>query len=213
MFNIRDLTNPTTSFYIIITLFVIVLSTMGLLYSFGSKKIKENIGTSLGVFGQAILIFNILLLIYDKLLQRFKEQKETVAKLNDFTTSAIGNIFGKFFYSDKENLNELYNEIIKGEYKSTEPTLTYHEENFLFVLYQTIENVYRTYYLSGAEREKYDVSQYDGWENLILQVVASPKSQLFYKQNQHLFNSLGFVDYLDKAYFSKVKLYVDIRQK
>lgn len=211
MWQIRDLTNPTNSFYIIISLFVIVLLAMGGLYYWGSPIVKKNMGNALGVFGQAILIFNILLLIYDKLLQRFREQKETVAKLNDFTNSAIGNIFGKFA-SDKEHLGELYNEIFKGEYKTPDqPKLTYEEETFMFILFQTIENVYRTYYLSGADREKYDVSQYDGWEKLILQVVASPKSQLFYKENRQLFNSLGFDDYLDAAYFTKVKLWVPIK--
>lgn len=211
MWQLRDLTNPTNSFYIIILLFGITLIVMGSLYYFGSPAVKDIMGNALGVFGQAILIFNILLLIYDKLLQRFREQKETVAKLNDFTNSAIGNIFGKFG-SDKANLGVLYNEIIKGDYKTPEqPKLSYEEENFLFILYQTIENVYRTYYLSGADQEKYDVSQYDGWEKLILQIVSSPKAQLFYKENRHLFNSLGFDDYLDSAYFSKVKQWVPIK--
>ncbi len=208
MWQLRDLTNPTNSFYIIIALFGITLIVMGGLYYWGSPTIKSMMGNALGVFGQAILIFNILLLIYDKLLQRFREQKETVAKLNDFTNSAIGNIFGKFG-SDQKNLGDLYNEIIKGQYNDPEhPKVSYEEENFLFILFQTIENVYRTYYLSGADREKYDVSQYDGWEKLILQVVASPKAQLFYKDNRHLFNSLGFDDYLEAAYFSKVKMWV-----
>ena len=209
MWQLKDLSNPTNNFYIVITLFIIALSSVSGIYYFGSPNTKLKMSSVLGVFGQVLLIFNILLLIYDKLLQRFKEQKDVLAKLNDFTVSAIGNIFNKFA-ADKKNLGTLYNEMVKGQYKTTKPELTYEEENFLFILFQTIENVYRTYYISGASKGQYDISQYDGWEQFILQTLASPKVQLFYKQNRHLFNSLGFDDYLDAAYFTKVKLYVDI---
>lgn len=198
-------------FYVITAIFVIVLATMSTIYYFASPKTKIVMGQALGVFGQSVLIFNILILIFDKFLQQIKEQKDNIAKLNDFTMNAVNNVFNKF-YGDKEHLGELYDEIFKGIIINPDkpPTLTYHEENFLFILFQVIENVYRTYYISGADRNKFDTSQYDGWEHLILKIVSSPKVQLFYSQNQYLFSSLNFTEYMDRQYFKRVKQYVKI---
>jgi len=211
MLTLTSIKNFITSnnFFIVFALFLITISSMGSAYYFGTPQMKHVLGQSFGVFSQSILIFNILLLIYDKLLQRVKEQKDTVAKLNDFTVSSINNIFNKF-YSDKDKLEELYNEIFLNKIKSTKPQLTYYETNFLFIIFQIIENVYRIYYISGADKNKFDISQYDGWEMLILKIVSSPKVQLFYKEHKYLFQSLDFNEYIERQYFKKVKMYVSL---
>lgn len=213
MLNLTAIKNFITAnnFFIVFALFLITIGSMGSAYYFGTPQMKEVLGQSFGVFSQSILIFNILLLIYDKLLQRVKEQKDTVAKLNDFTVSSINTIFNKF-YSDKDKLEDLYNEIFQNKIKSGKPQITYHEANFLFIIFQTIENVYRIYYISGADKNKYDMSQYDGWEMLILKIVASPKVQLFYKEHKYLFQSLDFNDYIERQYFTKVKQYVSLSE-
>ena len=64
------------------------------------------------------------------------------------------------------------------------------------------------YYVSGKETIKLSKDQYEGWDNFLNSICASPKVQLFYKKNYHLFSSLNFENYIGK-YFSNVKIYVN----
>jgi hypothetical protein len=198
------------AFLVVVAIFVFVLLVLTMIYFKSGPAGREIITKGMTLFGNAIMILNLLILIYTKLLERIKEQKDQVGKINDFSMTAINTIFSQF-YKEKDNLGALYGEIFEDKIDAKKPVeLDYYETNFLFIVFQIIHNVYRSYYISGADTNKYDVSQYDSWENLILQIVKSPKVQLFYKRYSHLFVSLGFNDYIEKQYFNRVPRYIDI---
>lgn len=198
------------AFLVVVAIFVFVLLVLTMVYFKSGPAGREIITKGMTLFGNAVMILNLLILIYTKLLERIKEQKDQVSKINDFSMTAINTIFSQF-YKEKDNLGVLYGEIFEDKVDKTKPVeLDYYETNFLFIVFQIIHNVYRSYYISGADTNKYDVSQYDSWENLILQIVKSPKVQLFYKRYSHLFVSLGFNDYIESQYFNRVPRYIDI---
>lgn len=198
------------AFLVIISIFVFVLLILTVVYFKSGPNGREIITKGMTLFGNAIMILNLLILIYTKLLERIKEQKDQVAKINDFSMTAINTMFSQL-YKEKANLGDLYSEIFENKINPDKPIdINYYETNFLFIVFQIIHNVYRSYYISGADTNKYDASQYDSWENLILQIIRSPKVQLFYKRYSHLFVSLGFNDYIESQYFSKVPRYIDI---
>jgi hypothetical protein len=198
------------AFLVVVAIFVFILLSLTVVYFKSGPNGRELITKGMTLFGNAVMILNLLILIYTKLLERIKEQKDQVVKINDFSMTAINTIFSHF-YKEKNNLGALYGEIFEAKVDKTKPVeLDYYETNFLFIVFQIIHNVYRSYYISGADTNKYDASQYDSWENLILQIVKSPKVQLFYKRYSHLFVSLGFNDYIEKQYFNRVPLYIDI---
>ena len=184
-----------------ISIFIFV----GIAYYYANMKKREVIQTILSMFGNFILILNILFIIYGKFLDRLNQKVSNIKDLNKLTLDSLRNIFITF-YKDPKNLGSLYSEIFEKKY-DTKPKLTYEENNFLFTIFQTIETVYRMYYISGKDTLKLSTDQYEGWDNFILAVCGSPKSQLFYKKNHHLFSSLGFEKYISR-YFNEVELYV-----
>ncbi len=197
------------AFITIMIIFIIILMVLVVSYFASGAEVRDSITKGMTLFGNSILVLNLLILIYTKLLERIKEQKDQVNKINDFSMVAANNIFSQF-YKEKSNLEELYNEIFENKIASATPKLSYFETNFLFMVFQIIHNVYRSYFISGADTNKYDISQYNSWENLILQIVKSPKVQLFYKKYSYLYVSLGFNDYIESQYFAKVPRFVDI---
>ena len=95
------------------------------------------------------------------------------------------------FYKDPKNLSSLYSEIFESKYDS-KPNLTYYENNILFTIFQTIESVYRLYYVSGKDTTKISKDQYEGWDNFVFQFVLVLKYNYFIKKITyfHLFRKL-----------------------
>ena len=200
------LDNADNITFILIVISIITFVIVGITYYYANSKNRETIQTILAIFGNFILILNILFIIFDKFIGRLNQKVSNIKDLNELTLSALSNIFTTF-YKDPKNLGSLYEEIFENKYDS-KPKLTYYENNILFTIFQTIESIYRLYYVSGKETIKLSKDQYEGWDNFLNLVCSSPKVQLFYKKNHHLFSSLNFENYIGK-YFSHVKIYVD----
>tara|TARA_Y100000389_G_scaffold204028_2_gene254591 strand:+ start:78 stop:719 length:642 start_codon:yes stop_codon:yes gene_type:complete len=185
---------------------IVISVVVGIIYYYANMKKRELVSTMLSMFGNFILILNILFIIFDKFLGRLNQKINNIKDLNRLTLTSLNNIYTSF-YKDPKNLGGLYSEIFENKVDS-KPKLTYYENNFLFTLFQTIEAVYRMYYVSGKETMKLSKDQYEGWDNFLNSVCASPKVQLFYKKNHHLFTSLNFEKYMGK-YFNNVHIYID----
>ena len=207
----KDLTNIILDnidkiILVLIITSIVIFVIISIFYYYGNEKRRDTIQTVLSMFGNFILILNLMFIIFDKFLARINQKTNTIKELSNYTTSST-NLMFTTFYKDPKNLGNLHSEIFEKKYNSN-PKLTYEETNFLFIIFQIIENVYRLYYISGKETIKISKDQYEGWDNFLISVMGSPKVQLFYKKYHHLFTSLNFEDYM-KKYFSQVKIYVN----
>ncbi len=97
------------AFLVVVAIFVFVLLILTMVYFKSGPAGRDIITKGMTLFGNAIMILNLLILIYTKLLERIKEQKDQVSKINDFSMTAINTIFSQF-YKEKDNLGDLYGE-------------------------------------------------------------------------------------------------------
>lgn len=196
--------NKLAIFLVVWSLILFIIGSL-LYYKLNENK-RKVLQTIVSSFGNFILILNIIFLVYDKLLSSVNKKISDIKDLNKISLDTINNIFDKF-YDDRKNLEGLYNEIFENKISVGEISLSYHEINFLFTVFQTIETIYRLYFVSGKEASILTNNQYEGWDNFILLICRSPKVQLFYKKNHQLFTSLNFEYYIG-GYFKNVKIYV-----
>ena len=200
------LNNIDNIILVLIITSIAVFVIISIFYYYGNEKRRDTIQTVLSMFGNFILILNLMFIIFDKILIRINQKTNTIKELSNFISNSVNLMFTKF-YKDPKNLGSLHSEIFEKKYDPN-PKLTYEEINFLFIVFQTIENVYRLYYISGKDNVKISKDQYEGWDNFLISVTGSPKVQLFYKKYHHLFTSLNFENYI-KIYLSQVKIYVN----
>lgn len=196
----------TAGIILVITCLILFIIGGIVYYNLNESK-RKFLQVIISLFGNLVLVLNIVFLVYDKVLSSLNKKIRDLKDLNNISLETVNDIFNKF-YSDPKNLKNLYNEIIENKIVDEKPNLSYYESNFLFTLFQTLETIYRLYYVSGKDTTKITKDQYEGWDNFVLSICRSPKVQLFYKKNKHLFTSLNFENYIGK-YFKEVKIYVD----
>jgi hypothetical protein len=183
----------------IILIFAIVLYIVLIIFYFRSSEHgRDTISVLFTLIGNVMLVINIFFIMYDKLMNSINNKINSMKELNNISLSFVNKMFNDFNNHPKE-LAALHTEIFEKRY-STKPKLTYYETNLLFTVFQVIENMYRTYYISGKDASKLETDQYEGWDNFLFMILASPKVQLFYKKYNHLFKSLDFDIYIKRYY-------------
>ena len=166
------------------------------------KPEKRQILTSiLGILAQSIGFLSLFFLLIDKIKQNDNEKKMRVSSLNDMTNSYMTTIINNLSNKEKD-LHILYEEIFEDR-PTDNKSLTYQENLFLYQIFNIFLNVYRQYIITGGDTDLYNYNLYDAWDTFINRVVTSIKVRNYWKDNKKLFNSLQFIDFMDKKYFSK----------
>ena len=166
------------------------------------KPEKRQILTSiLGILAQSIGFLSLFFLLIDKIKQNDNEKKMRVSSLNDMTNSYMTLIINNLSNKEKD-LHILYEEIFEDR-PTDNKSLTYQENLFLYQIFNIFLNVYRQYIITGGDTDLYNYNLYDAWDTFINRVVTSIKVRNYWKDNKKLFNSLQFIDFMDKKYFSK----------
>ena len=144
------------------------------------------------------------MMIYNEYLKREEDMKKRVVELNGASSQMIGNIYNLFF-DNQETLFNLHKEIFQQKYDTQKENgniiLSYQEYVALQIIYSFILNVYRQYIISGAEKDKISEDLYESLNTLIINTTKSPKGKTFWLNNKNQFESLGFIEWMDKKYF------------
>lgn len=178
---------------IVIAIFLVVMTWVMVLY-FRSRPVRRaTIMTSLSVFGSTMLIFNLLLIVYRELRESVHIKRTMIMSIDERVTEEIQYIFREMLHN-KDTLGQLHDEIMLGKIHefgpNNRPTLTYYENNFMFIVMKIMQNFYRNYEFNTRDMDTRH--NYNSWRQFMLKVMASPKSQQFYSLNKHLFNDILF---------------------
>lgn len=194
---------------IVIAVFLIIMTWVMILYFRAGDKKRSTIMTALSLFGSTMLVFNLMLIIYRELRESVHIKRAMVTAMDEQVVTEIRYIFREMLHN-KQYLGQIHDEIMEGRVHAMgtngRPELTYHESNFLFIVFQVMQNFYRNYEFNTSDEDTRN--NYNSWRQFLLRLMSSPKVQQFYAMNKHLINDLLFNKFLSLYVLPYVDQYV-----
>ena len=157
------------------------------------KKISEIVSTISGSF----ILVSIFMLIFNEYQKLQDAKKGRVLELNAVNNNLMELFYGMFF-ENKEDLQDLHNEIFKGV--ETGDSLSYKEYIALQIIFTIFLNIYRQYIITGGEEGMLKGDLYESIDLIIRKTLKSKKALFFWKENKNQFKSLGFIEWLENKY-------------
>lgn len=196
---------------IVIGIFAILMTWIMVLYFRAKHERRAVIMTALSLFGSSVLVFNLLLVIYHELRESVHVKRSMILSMNDQVVTEIKYIFREMLHN-KDTLGQLYDEIIEGRThdlgSNGRPIVTYHESNFLFIVFQVMLNFYRNYEFNTKDKDTRH--NYNSWRQFLLKLMSSAKVQQFYATNIHLFNDILFNKFISIYVLPYVDIHIPI---
>lgn len=196
---------------IAICIFIVTLVTVMILYFKSGIQRRNTITTALTLFGSVILVFNILLIIYNELKQYAIVKTKMITDIDDIVNEQLRYVFREFMYN-KQKLGKLYDEVFTDKIypfdDNNKPIVTYYESNFLFIVFGIMQNFYRNYEFNTIDNDT--LRNYNSWRHLMRQFFTSPKCQQFYSINKHLISDLLFNRYVELFVLPTIKIHIPI---
>lgn len=199
---------------IIVVSFIVLMAIIMTIYFMSGPKRKNSIMLVLSLSGNILLVFNLLLLIYNELKEYAKLKRKMITDIDLHVISELQYIYTGFM-TNKDTLEDLYNEIFLAKIPPTsdnnnhpKPQVNYYESNFLFIVFGIMQNFYRNYEFNTSDTDT--VHNYNSWHQLLHQIMSSPKCQQFYSTNKHLISDLQFNKYVSIYILPSVHHYIPI---
>lgn len=197
---------------IIIGVFLIIMAVIMVFYLHSTSKTRSTITTALSLFGSTMLIFNLLIITYRELRKYINTKRNMIIDIDKQVVEHINYIYREMMYN-KQYLEQIYDEIIMNKIhvfgNDGKPVLTYHETNFLFMVFSIMLNYYRNYEYNTDDLDT--MKNYNSWRAFLLKLMSSPKVQYFYSINKHLFNDIMFNKFMTIYVLPYVELYIPIQ--
>ena len=170
----------------------------------GNVKNRELIKEIINTISSSFILVSIFMMVYNEYGKIEESKKKRVVELNTISSELLNNIYGMFF-QNQATLSNLHKEIFQQKYETPKDkeilSLSYQEYLALQVIYSFFLNVYRQYVISGGEQDKISEDLYESINTLIVKTTKSPKGKMFWNNNKTQFESLGFIEWMDKKYF------------